>query len=133
MSTVMSVLNSYSFDLYPAALYGNQVAAKLLGITDYSSAQAAGFDVAANHAKAYPYLPSSVVDDPSQFRYFTFLTQSGTKVIIPEPWIKQDTIVEIDSVTIIATITSTTSDKLEAVRALLVQAGFTSATVAIKV
>jgi len=132
-SIVMSVLNSYSFDLYPASLYGNQQAAKLLGITDYSSAQAAGFDVAANHAKAYPYLPSGTPDDPSQYRYFTFLTQSGSKVIIPEPWIKDSTIVQVESVTIVATIPGITSDKLGAVLAALVQAGFTTASVAIKV
>lgn len=82
-----------SFQVYPSSIFGDVYHdLTLTDIASYSTTKFFGFDALAEHAKALPYLPAGIDQDPTRYRYLVFKPSQGKHIVVPEPWIKTDTI-----------------------------------------
>jgi len=83
----------FSFDVYPAAVLGNNFRdVRLEAIISARTAASYGVDIQALHANVYPTLPPGVPDDPFQYSYVRVEMKSGEFTVIGVPWIRAETI-----------------------------------------
>ena len=124
MAISLEVLRTYSFDVYTAAVTGNNFKnVTLLGIVDWETAGTL-IDVVAKHRACYPLLPAGLVDDPTLYRYLKIKTPSGGITALAYEWIRADTIVESTAKTAIIKLANVSPDQQVAIRNALVQNGF---------
>lgn len=120
-----AIKQAYSFQVYPAALLGNGFQnVVVMAIMDFESANREGVDPTALHVQVYPTLPAGTPNDPSQYTYVKLKMPNGDTTILGLPWIKEDTVEQITSNTITATITGVTAADLPRVKNALTQNGF---------
>lgn len=79
-----------SFELYPAAQYGNNYQNVTLKTTmDADTARGLGFDIIAAHLAVYPSLPAGATpNDATQYNYFRIAFDNGDTQILGVPWIR---------------------------------------------
>lgn len=119
--------SSVSLDLYPAAILGTGYTnAKVQAVVDMTTAKALGFDPEAMHVNVYPTLPPGTPDDPRQYLYVKLLLQSGQSVIVGLPWIKEETIREIQFTTLAFKVQGVGPDDYEKVIKALAANGYTA-------
>lgn len=87
---------NYSFEVYPAAILGNDFKnVKLMAILDNDSANQI-IQTKPMHVNVYPYLPSGTPNNPASYNYLKVLTASGQVTCIGIPWIKESSIAVIE-------------------------------------
>lgn len=129
----LQIKQSYSFEVYPAALLGNGFQnVTVMAIMDFESASKE-FDAQARHVQVYPSLPAgSTPNNPAEYLFVKLRLANGTTTILGLPWIKQATIAQISSSTITVKIAGASVTDLPLVRAALVQNGFKNIQVSIQ-
>lgn len=114
----------YNFSVHPSAILGSDFNnVTILGILDYETALQT-VDIPAIHTSVFPYLPSGIPDDPSQYDYVRIRTASGVATIIGIPWIDLDTLVEVESRRATVVIEGVSNSDVERIRLALVSNGF---------
>lgn len=114
----------YSFDVHPSAILGTGFKnVTVQAVLDYNSALNFG-DIDALHANVYRYLPSGTPNRPQDFDYLLIRTDSGTTTVIGVPWIVEETIELVESLTMSVVIEGVGSADIERVRACLTQNGY---------
>lgn len=94
----ISIGAKISFELYPAAQYGNNYQnVTLTAIFNSDIARMLGFDIIAANQQVYSSLPAGTVpNDPTQYDYFQVSFSSGETAILGAPWIRAGTLVVHD-------------------------------------
>jgi hypothetical protein len=124
-------LNStITFDLYPAALLGNQINnVKVTAILDFATAQLYRNDLMALHQQVYPYLPQGTPNDPTQYWYIKVITPSGQPAVYGIPWIIDNTVQIYNGTSMQLTIDNVTPAQQNMIKKILSAAGFTAVNV----
>jgi hypothetical protein len=124
MAYPFEIKGVYNFDVYPTAILGDDFDnVTILAILDYETALQTA-DIPAIHTNVFPYLPSGIPDDPSQYDYVRIRTASGSATILGIPWINLDTLELVESRRMTVKIEGVSSSDVERVRIALVQNGF---------
>ncbi len=124
MSSPFVVNGKYSFEVFPAQILGNDFKnVTILGIVHPSIAQNF-LDIEASHIQVYPYLPAGAPDDARGYDYVMLKTVSGETTVLGLPWINQETIVNVESGTMLVEILNVTSQDIQRVSDALVVNGF---------
>jgi hypothetical protein len=124
MAYSFEIKGVYNFDVYPTAILGDDFDnVTILAILDYETALQTA-DIPAIHTNVFPYLPSGIPDDPSQYDYVRIRTASGSATILGIPWINLDTLELVESRRMTVKIEGVSSSDVERVRIALVQNGF---------
>ncbi|ARV76697.1 hypothetical protein PHABIO_66 [Pseudomonas phage Phabio] len=90
----VSIGAKISFELYPAAQFGNNFQnVTLTAIFNSTIANALGLDVIANNQQVYQSLPAGTPNDPTQYDYFQVKFSSGETVILGAPWVRAGTLI----------------------------------------
>lgn len=93
IETKIAIGDVVSFQVYPSSVFADVYRdITLTDIVSYATTKYFGFDAMAEHAKALPYLPSGVDSDATRYRYLVFATPQGSHLVVPEPWVKLDTV-----------------------------------------
>lgn len=125
---------TYSFSVYPSALFGTDFGqCRVLSVMDAETAQRSGLDVVAKHAQVKPSIPDSVgmPNDPYAYDYVQFLTPSGARVILGIPWIDEQTIEVVTSQTATAVIAGITARDVPIIKQALAMNGYNNVTISI--
>lgn len=126
MSYNFVIGKTYSFDVYPAAVIGNDYkAVRLLAIMDQSTANQQ-LDTFGIHAQVKSYLPDGSPAKATDYNYLKILTTSGQQTIIGIPWIKENTITEVIRSTAQVKISNFNTNDTNRLRECLVQNGFSN-------
>lgn len=123
----------YTFDTVAPALLGTTIKnAKLLGLFDYQIAIT--FDnVEVRHASIRPLLPAgSAFDNPKAFSYLYLLTESGSRIVLAYPWIKEDTIAKTTNQSVVVSINGATANDAVKIRQMLALSGYHSVNIEVK-
>lgn len=115
----------YSFDVYPVPIIGNGFKrVTVQSVLDYDTAL--GFyDIESQHQNILGYLPEGTPSNPMFFDYLLIRTEDNIQTVIAVPWIKEDTIVVVQSLAAEVTIEDLESAaELERIRACLSQNGY---------
>ena len=124
MNPNFNVNGKYTFEVYPITILGNDYKNVIvLGVVNPSIAQKF-LDIDAVHNQVYPYLPEGVRDDPRAYDYVLLRTISGETTVLGIPWINQESIVEVESTTMIVEILDVTSQDIEKVSDALIVNGY---------
>lgn len=117
-----------SFDVYPAAVLGNNFQnVTVLGTLDPSSANQV-IDIVGSHAAVFSSLLAAgqnVPNDPTQYNYIKIKTQAGQISALGMPWINESTITATTNQVITATISGVTAADVLGVQNALVANGYT--------
>lgn len=86
----VSIGSKISFELYPAAQYGNNFQnVTFTALFNSDIARQLGFDIIAANQQVYASLPAGTVpNDPTQYDYFQIKFSSGESAILGAPWIR---------------------------------------------
>lgn len=92
----LPILSTVSFEVYPSSILGTRFTrVKVEGILDAHTARSLGFDPWALHANVYPTLPAGTPNDPTAYLYVKVKLSSGGSEIVGVPWIRPDSITEL--------------------------------------
>jgi hypothetical protein len=126
MAYPFEIKGVYNFDVYPTVILGDDFNnVTILAILDYETALQTA-DIPAIHTNVFPYLPTGIPDDPSQYDYVRIRTASGAATILGIPWINLDTLELVESRRMTVKIEGVNSSDVERVRIALVQNGFSN-------
>lgn len=115
----------YSFDVYPVPIIGNGFKrVTVQSVLDYDTAL--GFDdIESKHQNVFAFLPPGTPNNPRFFNYLLIRTEDNIQTVIAVPWIKEDTIVVVQSLKAEIIIEALDSaEELERIRACLTQNGY---------
>ena len=122
----------YSFDVYPLAALGNNFKnVTVMAVMDAETA-AQSIDIQAQHVAYFPFLPAGTPNDPRAYDYVKIKTLAGNTAILGLAWINEATIVQVESVTIVATVYGAASSDVTKIRNALIQNGFNNVSVLAK-
>lgn len=120
----------YSFNVYPVARLGTNFAnVTVMGEFDQATANAQGFDTAAEHAAVYNTLPAGTPNDPSAYNYIKIKLPSGATQILGVAWIVENSIEIVNLGTITVKISNVNSSDTEKVRKALASNGFAATSI----
>lgn len=125
---------TYSFSVYPSALFGTDFGqCRVLSVMDADTAQRSGLDIVAKHVQVKPSIPDSVgmPNDPFAYDYIQILTPSNTRVILGIPWIDESTIQVVTSQTATAVISGITAADLPIIKQALAMNNYNNVTLTI--
>lgn len=89
----ISIGSKISFELYPAAQYGNNYQnVTLTAIFNSDIARMLGLDVITANQQVYQSLPPGTPIDPTQYDYFRVAFDGGETMILGAPWIRAGTL-----------------------------------------
>lgn len=126
MSDLFKTRKSYSFEVYPSAILGNNFNnVTVTGIIDGETASRI-IDVHSLHAQIYPAVSPGTPDDPLAYDYITFRAESGIVTALGIPWIREDTVISSESNTLQVMVSNVTINDVPKLRAALISNGFTS-------
>ena len=119
----------YTFDTVAPAILGATIKnAKLQAIVNFDFANTIS-NMTLEHHRMRAYMPAgSAFDDPSQFAYLIIMTETGSRMAIAYPWIKESTISKITATAAIITIIGVGSSDVVKIRNLLALAGYNNIT-----
>lgn len=117
---------AYRFQTYAPALIGKGYdGATALAVLGFETANNFGVDLLARHKQIYPYLPTGTVNDPTAYTYLLVrLPDSSETTILGLPWIREESVEEVDSQTIAVKVYGCSSSDTQRIRDALVVAGF---------
>jgi hypothetical protein len=124
---------TYSFQVYPSALLGNDWNnVKVTSVMSYEDAQKQK-DVASLHIKFFPYFgpQTNTPNDPSSYLYIKVKTQSGAYTILGVPWIVDSSVMLVTAQTVTATISGVTPSDIPKIQAALVANGYNNVSLTI--
>lgn len=122
--TQFVVNGKYNFEVFPAALLGNDFKnVVVLGIVHPAIAQNF-LDIEAMHVQVYPYLPTGTPNDARGYDYIMIRTISGTTTVLGMPWINADTITNVEAGTMVVELVNVTSQDIQRVSDALIANGF---------
>lgn len=123
----------YSFDVWPVPILGNNFKnVTVLALLDAESANQQGLDTQALHVQVYPHLPSGTPNRPTDYNYLKIRLSSGETTILGLPWIKDNTVVLVESSTITVKIGDVSPSDVTAIREALIQNGFNSLEISVE-
>lgn len=94
----------YNFTVYAPALFSDTFRqVKVIGIIDYETAKTYQ-NIDLMQRQIYPLLPQNTPDRVEDYTYILLETSSGIKSVIAYPWIIENSIQEITSMNLVATI-----------------------------
>jgi hypothetical protein len=130
MTTNYKIGTTYSFEVYPSAILGDDYSNVIVqGVMDAATAAATGLiDIYAAHANMYPYLPSPkpVPDDPTAYNYVKIkLSDVTTPQILGIPFIIDSSVEVVNAQAATVVISNVTSNDLPNISNLLAAAGYT--------
>jgi hypothetical protein len=136
MTTAYQIGTTYSFEVYPSELLGDDYSSVIVqGVMDAATAAATGLvDIYAAHANMYPYLPTPkpVPDDATSYNYLKLkLSDSTTPQILGIPFIIDSSVQIVNAQAITAIVANVTSADLVNITNLLAAAGYTLSSIAI--
>ena len=132
MDSAFVVNGKYSFEVFPVQILGNDFKnVTVLGIVHPSIAQNF-LDIEASHIQVYPFLPDGTPDDARGYEYVMLRTLSGETTVLGLPWINTDTIVNVESGTIVVEIVNVTSQDIQRVSDALIANGFNAFNIKMK-
>lgn len=123
----------YTFDTVAPSLLGTTIKnAKLIALFDYQVAVT--FDnVEVRHASVRPMLPAgSAFDNPQVFSYLYLQTETGSRIVIAYPWIKEDTISKTTNQSVVISVNDATANDAIKIRQMLALAGYHSVNIEVK-
>lgn len=114
----------YTFSLYPSYVFDTDFKnITALGVVDYEIASKYA-DLYPLHAQVYSSLPNGTPNDPKAYDYLLLKTTAGNIMAIGIPWIKESTIVLIESRVIQVIIDGVSASDVQSIRNALVQNGY---------
>lgn len=114
----------YTFTLYPSYVFDTDFKnITALGVVDYEIASKYA-DIYPLHAQVYPSLPNGTPNDPKAYNYLLLKTTAGNTLAIGIPWIKESTIVLVESRTIQVLVGGVSASDIQSIRNALVQNGY---------
>lgn len=135
MSTNWQIGTTYSFNVYPSEILGNDFSNVIvMGIMDAATAAATGLiDIYAAHANMYPYLPANTVpDDATAYNYLKLkLSDVTTPMVLGIPFIVDSSVQQVNAQSITAVVANVTSTDLTNISNLLAAAGYTVSSISI--
>lgn len=132
MSSPFVVNGKYNFEVFPIQILGNDFKnVTVLGIVHPSIAQNF-LDIEASHVQIYPYLPEGTPDDARGYEYVMLRTVSGETTVLGLPWINANTIVNVESGTLLVEIVNVTSQDIQRVSDALVVNGYNAFNIKMK-
>lgn len=127
MTTDYQVGSTYSFNIFPVALWGNNFQNVVVqAVLDAGTVQQLGVDIQALNKQAYPFLPAGTPSDPTKYTYLKLLLPSGASVVLAVPWIDDTSVQLVTQQTIVATISNVSSQDLNKIKLALVQNGYSN-------
>lgn len=124
MTTQFELRKVYNFEVYPAALLGNDFKnVTVLAIMDRDTANKE-IDCQALHINYYPSLPSGTPNDPNGYDYVRIRTTAGVTTVLGIAWINQESIQLVESRTMKITVGDVGAADVARVRNALVQNGY---------
>ncbi len=100
----MAIGKTVNFQLYPAAILGSGYSrVKVVGILDADTARH-WIDPVALHVNVYPTLPAGIPNNYNEYLYAKIKLPNGTFTCVGLPWIREESIEEITSQTMVITI-----------------------------
>lgn len=125
-TTNFQIKQTYSFNVYPVAILGNNFTnVTVLAIMDSDTANRE-IDVQAMHVNLYPFLPAGTPNDPAAYNYVKIRTTTGQTTILGLAWINADTVTLLASRTITVKISNVSAVDVARVQNALIQNGFTA-------
>ncbi len=116
----------YTFNTFAPSILGTTIKnAKLKAILDYESATKIEA-VILKHRSIFPLLPSGTIDNPESYTYFHFLSESGDKIIIAEPWIVESTVEIIEHINLQVTLPGVSLSDTSRIRDALNAMGYSN-------
>lgn len=128
MSFPFQIKKSYHFEVYPPSLGNDFKNVTILGILDFDTAHRFA-DLHVRHPLYYPSLPAGTVNDPTAFTYLRIRTEGGEERIIALEWIRQESIVQVDSASVVVRFNQFTVTDIPTLRQVLAENGFTNFTI----
>jgi hypothetical protein len=128
MSTDYKVGLQYSFDLYTAALTGNNYKnVTVMSVMDGETANTQ-FDVVGTHKQLYPLFkgPSGAADDPLAYTYLKLKMPDGSRKFVAIPWIDDSSVTSVANGVITVKIYDQQSGAQADVRNALLRNGFSN-------
>ena len=124
-----SVGAHYTFDTVAPALLGATIKnAKLQAVVNFDFANTVD-NVTMTHHRVRSYLPAgSAFDDPAAFAYLIVQTETGSRMAIAYPLIKESTISKITSTAATFTVLGIDSSDVIKIRNILALAGYNNIT-----
>jgi hypothetical protein len=133
MTTDYQIGLTYSFNVFPVALLGNNFQNVVVqAILDAGTTQQLGVDIQALAKQMYPLLPSGTPSDPTTYQYLKLQLASGASVILAVPWIDDSSVELVTQQTIVATISNVSSQDLSRIKLALVQNGYNNVSLALQ-
>lgn len=123
----------YTFDTIAPALLGTTIKnARLMALFDYEVAvQFDNIDV--RHAAIRPLLPAgSAFDNPKAFSYLYLISETGSRIILAYPWIKEDTIAKTTNQSVVINVIGATANDAIKIRQMLALSGFHAVNIEVK-
>ena len=119
----------YTFDTIAPAILGATIKnAKVLAVVNFDFANTIS-NMTLEHHRMRAFMPNgSAFDDPSLFSYLIVLTETGSRMAIAYPWIKEATIAKITTTAATITVVGVDSSDLVKIRNLLALAGYRNVT-----
>lgn len=126
MSMLLEVGKTYNFETHvPTLLGAGYRGVTVVAIMDYYTAIKER-DVTALHRTLFGSLPSGTPDDPAATNYVRMKLTTGDFVIMGYSWIKEDTIVMVESGSVKVEVFGTNPDDVTRIRDILALAGYNS-------
>lgn len=132
----MVVGNTYAMRLYGSVFLNSKLdAVKLIGLANYDIANLIQ-PVEALYAKIFPSLAAALNSDtyqisysPKTRQYYLFEQQNGTKLVLADQWIVEDSVENVSSVTYTVTIYDGNLGETEKIAAAMAAIGKTNYTI----
>lgn len=127
MPSLFEPLGTYTFEVIAPAILGASKFenAKLTGVYTYDDAKLFE-NIDLLYRQIYPSLPHGTPDSPRLQKYYAFRLPSGERKFVCEQWILADSVTLVTLVNFSVLFTEQSVETVEAVRQLLVAAGYTS-------
>lgn len=119
----------YTFDTIAPAILGARIKnAKVQAVVNFDFANTVG-NMTLEHHRMRAYMPAgSAFDDPSAFSYLIVQTETGSRMAIAYPWIKEATIAKITTTAATITVIGVDASDLVKIRNVLALAGYSNVT-----
>lgn len=115
-----------SFEVYPSQIYGRMEGVVSEGIVTYDMTRRLAHDVVAQHIQVYPTLPDGVANDATSYLYVMVRKGNDRPVPIGIPWIRMETVQQIQQTTYHVTIQGDAPGQEQLIKEVLNGNGFMS-------
>ena len=107
--TTLQINSTYTFNTRAPAILGAVIKnAKLAMSCDFETAMKFE-NVAVKYEQIYPALPSGSPASPASVTFYLFISESGERIFVAEPWIDSSSLVGITNLNFTVNIVNATS------------------------